>query len=266
MAIASSQCADVTVGLGNFYVNGDGIGYLKNNVEYSYEYDVLKFYTGSPQILTCQFVTKLNSSLKATYAQLNSSNLARSLGNLAVSNLATSTHTVASGSPEIYTPELDQATGNYWFRLGGIKADGTVLGLENGALSNINTVVVKDGSSVLDLTTDYTIDALGNVKLIAGGAYTPADNISVSYVATVLAGVNINLGNSFSLNEMDVMFVHNKLNGGKRVTIWIPRCTVTGKINLKFSETEVVLNDIQLDALQDARYPDYPMGKIFTQK
>lgn len=254
-----TQCNDVTVGLGSLYANGVGFGYLKNNVEFNYEYDILKFYTGSPQKLTCQFVTKLNSGLKATYAQINSSNLARSLGNLATNSIASATHTASSGSPETYTPVLDLATGNYWFRI-------QPSGDEGGVLSNFNTVVIKDGSSTLALNTDYTLDALGNVQLLAGGSYTPGDNVAVSYTASVLAGIAINLGYTFALNEMDILFVHNKLNSSKRVCIWIPRCTVTGKINLKFSETEVILNEIQIDALDDsANHPSYPYGRIFIQ-
>lgn len=258
MSIASSNCNDVSVGLGTLYMNGIGVGYLKNNVEYAYEYDVLKFYTGSPQVLTCQFVIKLNSSLKATYAQMNAANLSRSLGQLPVNQLATSSVTVATGSPQSFTPILDLATGNYWFRIAPV-------GNEGGVMSSFGSIVVKDGSSTLTLTTDYTVDALGNVQLLAAGAYVPGDNVAVSYTATVLAGMTINLGATFALNEMDVMFIHNKINTGKRVVIWIPRCTVTGKIHIKFEETQVILNEIQIDALADSRYDSYPFGRMFLQ-
>lgn len=254
----SSNCNDVSVGLGTLYINGMGVGYLKNNVEYAYEYDVLKFYTGTPQVLTCQFVIKLNSSLKATYAQINAANLSRSLGQLAVNSQSTTAITVTSGSPQTFQPILDLATGNYWFRVSPINNEG-------GVLSSFTSVIVKDSSSTLVLNTDYTIDALGNVALLSGGSYVPGDPVTVSYGASLLAGMTINLGSTFALNEMDVMFIHNKINTGKRVAIWIPRCTVTGKIHIKFEETQVILNEIQIDALADSNYPSYPFGRMFLQ-
>lgn len=251
-----NTCENITLGLGDLYVNGQLVGWLKNKVDYQYEYDVKKFKSGVPKKLQCKIVAELTASLKAGVAEMNAENLSRALGQLPVSTITSGTVTVSTA--ETHTPVLDPTTGKYWCRLGS----------GAGRANTFATVVVKDitATTTYVANTDYTIDAAtGILEIVSGGAIVAGDSLKVTYGYHTIAGKKIALGATFTLNNVEIAFVHTKPNGGKKVWIVMWLAAVTGKIGLSFDEENFIVNDMEFEAVEDTSHSTEPFGYIFIE-
>lgn len=254
----ATVCDNISLGTGELYLNGRHVGFLKGNVEFNYAYEMADFYSGVPQKLRCRQVKKLENRLKAGIADLSMENISAALGNLPVTNQASGTETVSTGAPQSVTPELDEATGRYWVRLGP----------GAGKATAFTSLVVKDvtGTTTYLANTDYKFDAVtGILELISGGDIEPGDVLKVSYACSKVAGKLIKLGSIFIINDVEVVFVHTKPNSGKKITICQWRGAVTGTIQLTFDEENFIVNQVEFAALEDSSHTDEPFGYVFSE-
>lgn len=245
----------VPMGLGDLTVGGVDIGYLKDSVEYHYEYDIEKFYAGNPQKLKGQVTTGLNSYITAKYAELSAENLAMALGGLTITNQTAVEATVAMGAALTFA--TDSVTGLEYIQLG------TGPGLSNA----FNTLVVKNSAEAVTYTagTDYLLEPTrGRVYRNPAGTITSLQVVHVGYKHTPITGKRIDLGVQFDLDQVPVVFTHTRRDGLQVIAnMWL--ASSDAKVNVKFGEKTFQFNDIRIDAIEDTSHASNPFGYLFEE-
>lgn len=253
-------CENITLGLGDLYINGRHAGFLDGKVDYSAEYEIKEFYSGVPKQLICQIPIQIKAGLSAGLAELSAENLSSGLGQLPIVTQTAGTSTVADGANEEHTFALDPTTGKRWFRLG------PGFGLANAFTS----VVLKDltEADTFVVVDDYTVDlATGIVTWVADGDIPDLATVRTAYGYSTIAGKQIKLGAIFTLADVEIAFCHTKPNGAKKIWVVMPRATVTGKIGLSFSADNIIVNQVSFNALRSplVRYASCPLGYTFNE-
>lgn len=238
----------VSMGNGELFFDGRNVGILKGDVTYSYEYDIEDLYAGVPQKLKGRITRRVSASLKASTAELNMENVAMALGGLTISNVGGGTtahvkksYTVsARGSSTILSVMLDESP------------------IDDGATF---TVYKADGTTVI-AATEYFVDyGSGFVYFKPGTSdVTEGAVVKVSYTDEQPASKQVNLGATFSLAQKNLEFVHTSPVTGKekRVVMWL--ASSDGRVNLNFSETNIIVNEVTFMAIEDTSHPNNPLG------
>lgn len=247
---------EVALGLGTLSFNGVDVGYLKENVNYKYSYEIEKFKTGVPRRLQGSVTKELVSELTAGVAQLNAENMAMALGGLTVTNVGSET-TIADGANQERTFAAYGSSG-----LEAILLDGPL----------VNTLVVKDITEVTTYVAgdDYwlipgTGITVGVVYANPAGAISTLETVRVSYKYTLPTGKKVKLGTQFSLQQATLEFVHERPQDGKLVTIKMWKASVNGNLEWNFQEDTFTVNNLTFEAVEDTTHADEPMGYVLFE-
>lgn len=249
---------NVTLGTGAIEYNSVDIGFLKGNVEWTYEYDIKKFKTGVPRKLQGQIVAELNASLKGSYAELKASNVAMALGGLSVSTTTASPVTVADGDNAEFTFAADPVSGLEYIQLapGVVASTFTVSAIENVA----EDTTYASGKYLLFPNNGRVY------RIVTGSGDIPSGaTVRVTYGYTPISGKRINLGTQFSLPAQTLQFTHTRPNTGKDVIIYMPKAVINGSVKLTFDEENFIVNDVTFDAVEDTTNPTFPFGYYFEE-
>lgn len=249
---------NVTLGTGAIEYDGVDIGFLKGNVEWTYEYDIKKFKTGVPRKLQGQIVAELNASLKGSYAELKAENVAMALGGLSITTETGSPVTVADGDNAEFTFATDPVSGLEYIQL----APGVVAGTFTvSAIENVAEDTTYASGKYLLFPNNGRV-----YRIVTGSGDIPSGaTVRVTYGYTPITGKQINLGTQFSLPAKEIRFTHTRPTTGKDVIIYMPKAVINGSIKLTFDEENFIVNDIQFDAVEDTTHPTYPFGYYFEE-
>jgi hypothetical protein len=252
----------VSLGTGALEYDGVDVGFLKGNVEWNYEYDVKKFKTGVPRKLQGQIVAELSSSLKAGYAELSAENVALALGGLSITTTTDTPVSVPFGG----TPEESVGVFTFAADANGVQMIQLAPGIP---IASVSSITIKSADEVTTYASSkyLVFPNTGKIYKITTGSGDIPDGatVHVAYTYTPIAGKRINLGTQFSLPTAPVTFTHTRPNTGKDVIIHIPKAAISGTVKLVFDEENFIVNDITLDAVEDASNPTYPFGYYFEE-
>lgn len=246
---------NVSMGSGVLFYDNVDVGFLKGDVQFSYNYDIEDFETGVPLVLQGSIVKKAGAMLKAGVAELTAANFSMALGGLAITNNNGAEDVTHSVNPQLLTFSAYQG--------GSIEA--IVLDGPN-VTTGANKPVLKDTTDTITYAenTDYIVDYLnGHIYRNPAGALTAGESVHVTYRFTAPQSQQIKLGATFHLAQKNLQFVHTMPNTGKMITIHMWKAQVTGKIDFRFSESSFIINDVEFKAIADwAGHPDMPFGYI----
>lgn len=243
----------VALGLGALSFNGVDVGFLKENVNYKYSYEIEKFKTGVPRRLQGSVTKELVSELTAGLAELSAENMAMALGGLSVETTG-STVNVVDGDNQERTFAAYPTGGS----LQAIILDGP----------SVTNLVVENTAENTTYTAndDYILDAnRGIVWRNPGGAIGSGATVRVTYDYEQVTGKQVNLGTQFSLQQATLQFVHTRPQDGKLVTIVMWKASVNGNLEWNFQEDTFTVNNLTFEAVEDTTHPDNPMGYVLFE-
>lgn len=250
----------ITKGFGDLYVNYQKVGYL-TGVRLGYTRETDTFRSGQPKQDIKKIVEGELLSLEADMAVISAANLARALGQKAVSsNNATTAVAVVDGDNDIRTVQKDRTTGKLFIFLG----PGPGMG------KNFAVTTLKKGSTTLvaNPTADYeyTVRAAdGYVEFEEGGTNSIAEGDSIdctAYTYDKPKGQRINFGDDASIKEALIHFVHTEPNGNVTTHAVLWKGAANGEFELNFQDQWVSQN-VRWEAIKDETKTENPLGYIY---
>ena len=240
----------ITMGLGVLKWDGFDLGYLKNNVQYDFSYEIEEFKTDVPLVLVGQTTKELLASLKAGVAEVSPENAAIALGGLTVLQSGT-TVTISDAANQTRTFGGNFAGSGYQFlSLDGPDATGLIL---------------KDPTETTTYVagTDYLLLGVSDKVLrLPGGAIPEDGQVRQEYAYTGITGQQINLGTQYSLGIGELEFVHRRPNNNKNITVRMHKAQTDGKMSYNWQEQSFIVNDVTFKAIKSDEHPNSPMGWI----
>lgn len=117
--------------------------------------------------------------------------------------------------------------------------------------------------------TDYTVDYnLGIAFRVPGGGISSLAAILATYSYTPNAAVRWNLGvaATFAINTSVIEFTHVNPQTGKYWRIHFNKARAKGSLDVKFSEQNFTINELEFAAIQDQSNSTAPFGWIEIQQ
>lgn len=246
----------VALGLGMLSFNGVDVGFLKEQVNYKYSYEIEKFKSGVPRKLQGSVTKELVSELTAGVAELSAENMAMALGGLDITTTG-STQTINDAANQERTFAAWGDSG-----LEAILLDGP----------QVASLVVKNTAE------DTTYVAGDDYWLIPGNSVAPGlvyanpdgdissgQTVRVAYTYEEITGKKVKLGTQFSLQQATLQFVHTRPQTGKLVTIVMWKASVNGTLDWNFQEDSFTVNNVTFEAVEDTSHADEPMGYVLFE-
>ncbi len=195
--------------------------------------------------LVASAVTQIKYTIVATLNEFTLSNLKKFL--LGTSN--TKTQSIATNATIDFTG-ANVVPGRY---------------LDVGARRITGVVVTRDGTDILTLGTDYTVQSeFGLVHLLIGGAVVEGDSIHIEYDAPALTINQVRIARE-AAPICHLLFLADDANqdgvGARdRLEIWRANVAPEGDLNLigdEYGEFQ-----LSIDVLSDINHPDDPFGTL----
>lgn len=257
----------ITKNNGWLYVNMQKVGYLSDGVKIGVKrtVDTYKAMTtpGGALVPIKKVTEEEVVSISAGMAVISAHNLARALGQKAVSDIVSASVTVATGDNDLRTVLRDNTTGKLYLYLGA----GPGLGHTFAATS------IKKGSTALVLypTGSYeaTLDATtGMLTFESGGVNTIAEGDTIdceAYTYTRSKGQRIDFGASSAIVDALIHFVHKEPNGKveTHAVLWKGACN--GDFELEFGGNWVKQDAVWEGNADETNHPTNPVGYIFQR-
>jgi hypothetical protein len=248
---------NVSMGTGSLEWDGVDIGYLKGDVNYSYNYEIEDFKTGVPLMLRGSICKEIVSELKAPIAEINAANIAMVLGGLTVTTVAAAEVDVSTMVVKTFAPypnatstlEAIQLMPN----LSGTAKKPVITTLADGATVEGTDWFCDYVEGIIYLNPESIVISSGDSVKVTSYSYTPAANKTVK------------LGTQFSLEQKSLQFTHISPVTGKIKRVYMPLAQADGKVEIPFAETSFMVINVTFKAIYDAASPTYPMGYYYEE-
>lgn len=243
---------NVAMGLGVLTWDGTDVGFLKNNVNYKFNYDIEDFKTGVPLTLQGSVTKEVTAELTAGVAEFTAENFAMALGGLSITTTGGTTTINDAANQERTFAAPTGAT------LQQITLDGP----------NVASVVIENVAedTTYTVNTDYLVDAIrGIVYRNPGGTIGSGATVRVAYTYQQITGKQVELGATFSLTTGALQFTHTRPQNGKTIIIKMWKAQASGTFEANFQEGQFLVNNVTFKALYDSTHPTNPLGYILVQ-
>lgn len=242
---------NVTMGNGVLKANGVDVGFLKGDVAYRYNYDIERFKTGVPKVLRGSVTKEIVAELTAPLAELSTANIALALGGLPVVTTG-SPVVIGSGAPSVRT--FSPFNGGEAIVLDGPGVTTATLNIEP-----------TGGGTPYTAGTDYLLipGVGGSTSFVyrnPDGNIPSGATVDATYTYTQVAGKQVNLGVQFSLEELDLEFVHRSPVTGLNKTVKMWKANSNGQFEINFAEENFLINNVTFEAVFDDSHPTNPLG------
>lgn len=257
----------ITKGNGWLYINYQKVGYLTDGVKIGVARTVSTYEAsgapGEPLTPIKKVVEKEVVSISAGKAVISAANLARAMGQKAVTNIASASVTVATGDNDLRTVQRDNTTGKLFLYLGpgpGLGHTFAVTSMKKGS-----TALVQNPTADYEFTVDATT---GMVTFEEGGANTIAEGDTIdceAYTYTRSKGQRIDFGADSAIKDVIVHFYHKEPNGKveTHAVLWKGACN--GDFELDFNTNNWVKMDCVWEGNRDETKTTNPIGYVFQR-